>query len=155
MCTRSISRTDAAATLTLSARSRIFTARRFRASAVSCFESSTPAIARTSGGMTTAHATTGPARGPRPTSSTPAISGPCCARRSRSIVLQRIRAAPAQLLFGRSRGRHGDADLLLLDARRLAGELAKVVQLRPTHAAATQDGDVRDHRTVHREDALD
>ena len=47
------------------------------------------AMARWSGGMTTAQATTGPARGPRPTSSTPAISGPPAARSSRSIALQR------------------------------------------------------------------
>src|SRR3954468_19123815 len=48
-------------------------------------------MARTSGGMMTAQATTGPAIGPLPTSSTPARSGPFSRRRSRSMVVQRLR----------------------------------------------------------------
>src|SRR6185503_7335981 len=99
-------------------------------------------------------ATTGPARGPRPTSSTPAISGPCCWRRSRSIVLQRM-SPRRRLLFGRSGRRHDHLGFLFLDARGLAGQLAQVVQLRATHAAAAQYLDVADHRAVYREDALD
>src|SRR5215211_1727084 len=158
MLTRSISRTEAAPIPMLTARWRIFTANRVRASGVSRFESSTPAIARTSGGMMTAQATTGPARGPRPTSSTPAISGPAVARRSRSIVLhRRRRRAPAiRLLPGAGAGGgHRRLDLLLANARGLAGEVAQVVELRAAHAAAADDRDVRPHRAVHREDALD
>src|SRR5437868_1563248 len=154
MLIRSISRTDAAPIPMPSARSRIFTARRSRSERDSRFESSTPAMARLSGGMTMAHATTGPASGPRPTSSTPAISGPCWLRRSRSIVLQRMGDWP-RLLFRGPRSGHHHFGLLLLDTRRLAGELAEIEELRATDAAATDDRDVADHRAVHREDALD
>src|SRR3954464_10338137 len=41
--------------------------------------------------MITAQATTGPAMGPLPTSSTPARSGPLSRRKSRSMVVQRLR----------------------------------------------------------------
>src|SRR5688500_16112725 len=136
--------------------SRILCARRMRSGSATRFESSTPAMARRSGGMMTAHATTGPARGPRPTSSTPASRGPCWLRRSRSIVLQRM-AGPRYrlLLLGRPGGGHGDTHLLFLDARGLAGEVAEVVQLGAAHAAAAHHLDSTDHRAVHREDALD
>ena len=89
MLIRSISRADAAPSADRHARERITAASRRRSCGLSCFESSTPAIARWSGGMITAHATTGPARGPRPTSSTPASNGPNSARRARSIPLHR------------------------------------------------------------------
>src|SRR4029077_8977893 len=48
-------------------------------------------MARVSAGIITAQATTGPAMGPLPTSSTPASSGPFSLRRSRSMVVQRFR----------------------------------------------------------------
>ena len=51
------------------------------------------AEARAPGGMMMAHATTGPAKGPRPTSSTPAMYRTPVARRSRSIALQRATRA--------------------------------------------------------------
>ena len=69
---RSISRTLAAPTATATARSRILTANFSRCSAVSTFESSSPRIGFAPIGNTTAAATTGPASGPRPTSSIPA-----------------------------------------------------------------------------------
>src|SRR5689334_18242479 len=176
MLSRSISRTDAAPTPIASARERIFVASRSRSSGESCFESSTPRMTRSSGGMMMAHATTGPASGPRPTSSIPAMSGPTDRRRSRSMVLQRsrrgdgasVRSRPsgggssardtcrAQLLRGRrARFRHRDAHLLLLDAGRLAGEMTKVVQLGATDASAADDVNLGEHRAVHGEDALD
>ena len=49
---------------------------------------------------------------------------------------------------------NSDADLLLADARRLAGEVPQVVQLGPAHAATTHDGDFGEHGAVDREDAL-
>src|SRR5689334_17423434 len=174
MLRRSISRTDAAPTPIDSARERMRSASRARSSAESTLESSTPRMTRSSGGMMMAHATTGPASGPRPTSSIPAMSGPTDRRRSRSIVLQRsrrgdgasVRSRPsgssardtcrAQLLRGRrARFRHRDAHLLLLDAGRLAREMTEVVQLGATDASAADDVNLGEHRAVHREDALD
>src|SRR5688500_7207060 len=148
MLKRSISRTDAAPIPMPMALARILPTTSSRCLAESCFESLMPAIARLSGGITTAQATTGPARGPRPTSSTPAINGPCWLRRSRSIVLQRMRRGAVGLLFRGTRSRYQHAHLLLLDARRLAGELAQVVQLCATNASAAHHGDVADHRAV-------
>src|SRR5687768_6126868 len=151
MLYRSISRAEAAPSAKATARSRILAARRTRSGAVSRFESSTPAIARTSGGMTTAQATTGPARGPRPTSSMPAMSGPFPARSSRSSGLQR-----AMQLLRRAAGLwHLHLRLALLDARGLAGEVAEIIELRAAHLAAAHDDDVAEHRAVEWEDALD
>src|SRR5215510_650089 len=157
MFTRSISRTDAAPIPNASARSRIFTARRCRWSARSSFESSTPGIARTSGGMMTAQATTGPARGPRPTSSIPAISGPAVLRSSRSIGFHRSRATALLALLGCGGARLGnsDAHLLFANARGFAREVAQVVQLRATNASAAHHVDLGEHGAVEREDALD
>src|SRR3990172_4171722 len=164
----SISRTDAAPRPTARAVSRIRMASRSRSGSGSRLESSTPAMARRSGGMMTAHATTGPARGPRPTSSTPASSGPWAARSSRSIPLHRFRRPPMvgrpppngsrrdgpPSLLGRRGLRHLHAHLALADAGRLAREVPQVVELGATHPAAPHHGDLGDHRTVQREDAL-
>src|ERR1019366_5602191 len=179
MFSAAISRTLAAPSEIEIAWVRMRVARVSRSFAFSAFESSPPAIARRSGGMTMAHATTGPARGPRPTSSTPAISRAPSLRSSLSIELQRgmvsgadagcrmrntwplrgrgiRRRSAAELLgLGRARHRNDDAHFPFLDARGLAGHVAKIEQLRPTHAAAAHDGDLGEHRRVHREDALD
>src|SRR5712691_5298545 len=64
-------------------------------------------------------------------------------------------SALTRLLFRSSGTRHHDAHLLFLDARGLAGELAQIVKLRATHASTANNDNVRDHRTVHREDAFD
>src|SRR4051794_34870742 len=154
MLMRSISRTLAAPTATHSARSTMRAASFSRSAAESFLESSTPRMARASGAMMTAHATTGPARGPRPTSSIPASRGPRDARSSRSRALQRRTREPAAVLL-RGRARLRDARLHLLDARGLAGEMAQVVQLGAAHAAAADDRDVGQHGAVEREDALD
>src|SRR6476661_9536723 len=71
-----------------------------------------------------------------------------CGRRDGPPPLRRC-----SLLRAARRGNR-DANLLLLDARRLAGEVAEVVQLRATHATAADDREVADHRAVHGEDAL-
>src|SRR6185437_16237220 len=158
MFTRSISRTEAAPTPMLTARWRIFTTRRSRSAPLSCLESSTPGMARWSGGMTTAHATTGPASGPRPTSSTPAMNGPTMPRSSRSIGFHRSRAmgrVPSRPLLGGGSSRLGHAHLLFADARGLTGEIAEVVELCAAHTAAAHYYDLGEHRAVHREDALD
>ena len=160
-----LARALAAPTPTASARARMRPARRTRTSGASRFESSTPAMARRPGGMTTAHATTGPASGPRPTSSTPATSGPCAVRTARSIHSiasatdrsQRRRDAAADDLSSARRRRRavGRDDLALADAGGLAGDVAQVVQLRAAHEATAHDGDVGEHGAVDREDALD
>jgi len=90
---------DAAPTPMQTAVARIRAASATRVAASSCLESATPAIARTPAGMTSAHATTGPASGPRPTSSTPASTGPYRVRRVVSRRLQRaMRPRPAGVL---------------------------------------------------------
>ena len=83
----SISATLAEATLKQTARFLISRSRRSRSSAVSSFESLRPRIVRFSSRITAA-ATTGPASGPRPTSSTPAIS-PATSTMPRSLAARR------------------------------------------------------------------
>src|ERR1700761_701156 len=103
--------------------------------------------------MMMAQTTTGPARGPRPTSSIPAISGPAVFLSSRSIGFHRSRAMAARLLGRLVAGfRHRNARLAFLNARRLAGEMAEVVELGATDAATTSDDDLSEHRAVDRED---
>src|SRR5665647_2950255 len=154
MLSRSISRADAAPRPRLTARCMICATRRTRAAPVSILESSTPRSARESGGITIAHATTGPAREPRPTSSTPAMSAPPVRRSSRSIVVHRarctVRGSGSFVLDGT-----GNLDLALLDTRGLAGCSAQIVELRATHAATANDVHVAEHGAVDREDALD
>ncbi len=77
-----ISATEAAP-IAISAQRRIATAAFSRSAAVSFLESSISGETRrgTPSGNTTATATTGPASGPRPTSSTPATRPPCARSR--------------------------------------------------------------------------
>src|SRR5665213_1549778 len=154
MLRRSISLADAAPSPRLTARSTIWVTSRSRASGVSALESSTPRSARVSGGMTMAHATTGPAREPRPTSSTPAMSAPPVRRSSRSIVVQRARCTSGGPAACELRGL-GDLNLALLDPRCLAGSGAQIVELRAAHAATSNDVHVAEHWAVEREDSLD
>src|SRR6202011_583846 len=103
-------------------------------------------MARASPGMITAQATTGPAIGPRPTSSTPARRGPL--------------AAPAgclrlgSSLCWRLAARNNDFGLPLSDSRGLSGQVAQVVQLGATDASTANNRDLRDHRAVYWENAL-
>src|SRR3954468_2813736 len=92
-------------------------------------------------GKTTAAATTGPARGPRPASSTPTRS---CSwaqtARSRASV---------------GRGAISSFLALLADPGCLAAQGAQVVQLGSADLAATNQVDRRDSGTVQRKEPLD
>src|SRR5579862_2465636 len=150
MLTRSISRTEAAPRPTETAVSMMMADSRSRSGPDKRLESSTPRMARWSGGMTTAHATTGPASGPRPTSSIPAMYGPSWPRRSRSMAFHR-RATP---LFGSRRLRNQNAHPLFLDPARLASEATEIEQLGATNATTANHRDLSEHRTMRREDPL-
>src|SRR6476660_3734353 len=100
-----------------------------------------PPTARHPAGNTTAAATTGPASGPRPASSTPT-------RRTSSAQAARSR-------WSEGRGGIGSALALLPDARGLAAQRAQVVQLGAAHAAPADQLDRRDGRAVQGEEALD
>ena len=67
---------------------------------------------------------------------------PLCCKRPRTVLL-------------RLGARDLDTHLSFLDAGRLSGEVAKVVELGAADAATTNDGDRCDHRAMRREDALD
>src|ERR1700716_200755 len=95
-------------------------------------------------------------RGPR--------GGPVRLRRSRreAAPVRREALAPARSSAAPSRpaavllrrgARLRDLDLHLLDARRLARQMAEVIELGATHAATTHDADVGEHGAVEGEDA--
>src|SRR5262249_4794615 len=131
---------DAAPTPKASACCRIRSARRSRTSAGRILLSRSPRIARHPAGKTTAAATTGPASGPRPASSTPTRS-----------------SFPAQALRPRfSEGRRGLGSALLLppNACGLTAQRAQVVQLGAADSAAAHELHRRDRRAMHREEAL-
>src|SRR4051812_25498636 len=102
-------------------------------------------------------------RGPR--------GGPVRPHRLRRRAGRAIRAVPARvrssgaalpemewcgLLPGGGAGlRHRHLGLPLLDARRLAGEMAQVIELGAPDAATPHDLNVGEHWAVEREDALD
>src|SRR3989442_9878672 len=90
MLSRSISSGSTTPRPTATARRRISTSSRSRRAAVRTFESATPSR-RVPGGKTTAAATTGPASGPMPTSSTPAT----CRMPTRQRSVSRCGAAVA------------------------------------------------------------
>src|SRR5438045_8569912 len=99
-----------------------------------------------SGCRTTAAATTGPARQPRPTSSTPATyTNPM--RRS---AFSRVRYART---FTKALG--GLLFSHFLHARRLALQVAQEVELGAADLGGAQHVDLVDDRRVQREDALD
>src|SRR5438128_1997054 len=170
MFQRSISRTLAAPTPIAAARARITTASRSRARLVSSLESASPRIGWHCGGNTTAAATTGPARGPRPASSMPAtIRRPArqsAASRS-SVGRRRLTSPPApvrppapsppplpppppppppRLLLGRA--------ALLADARGFPGKAPQEIELGAAHPALADQLDLGDRRGVQREDPL-
>src|SRR5581483_239068 len=146
MLMRSISSGSAPATAHATACFRIRSYSRSRSWAGTSFESQTPAMCR-SGCSTTAAATTGPARQPRPTSSAPATyTNP-----TRRSAFSRVRIAGTRTTgMPRPLGLH-----VVLHARRLALEIAQVVQLRAADARRFRDLDLLDRRRVQRENALD
>src|SRR6476659_4308596 len=141
MLSRSISWEEAAPTPYPSARARIRSASTRRTRAGRILLSRSPRTARHSAGNTTAAATTGPASGPRPASSTPT--------RSAST------AQAARSRWSEGRGGIGSDLALLLDARGLAAQRAQVVQLGAAHAAPADQLDRRDGRAVKGEETLD
>src|SRR5262249_13966578 len=133
-----------------------------RSSGLSRFESSSPSIIR-SGRSITAAATTGPANGPRPASSTPAtrLSPRRHAARSKrygagAVVALRREPGPLARLLA-SRRFHGSRHLgrsLLLEPRRLAGQFPEIVELGSSHRGTLDHLDLVDPGRVQREGTL-
>src|SRR6186713_1907808 len=105
------------------------------------FESQTPGMCRCAS-RTTAAATTGPARQPRPTSSTPATWLNPMRRKEFSSVRKARTLTTRKLCWL----------LLLAHACRLALQLAQEIQLRAANTGSPQDLDLVDDRRVQRED---
>src|SRR5262245_46561321 len=124
---------------------------RSRSSGRRSFESSTPRTTAP-GSRITAAATTGPARGPRPASSTPATRLMPLRHAARS---KRYGATVTVLLLALLACARYLGQALLLQACGLAGQLAQVVQLRPTHHRPLQQLDPLDAGRMQRERALD
>src|SRR5947209_7415209 len=127
-----------------------------------------------SGCSTTAAATTGPARHPRPTSSTPAT----CTNPTRRNAFSSVRMAGTRVMGGMGwkgwkggmRNPDSDASCLscpsspsgpplsfrgVLHPRRLALEIAQVVELCAPDSSGAHHFHLLDRRRVEREDALD
>src|SRR5690349_9887103 len=141
MLSRSISWDEAAPTPKPSARERTCSASLSRMRAGRILLSRRPRTARHPAGNATAAATTGPASGPRPASSTPTRSASS--------------AQAARSRFSEGRGGTGSALALLPDARGLAAQRAEVVELGPAHPAAAHQLHRGDRRAVHGEQPLD
>src|SRR5439155_14125595 len=146
MFTRSMVSWSTIATATASARSWMTTKSSSRRSGESTFESATPRM-RCSGVTTTAAATTGPASGPRPASSTPATRArparhacPSYRYGADAGAMGRSITSFGPGLAGRRHGHHA----LFLVARGLAGEPAEIVELRAPHLAVPHDVDLLD-----------
>src|SRR3990172_7495762 len=107
------------------------------------------------GGSTTAAATTGPASGPRPASSTPATVRNTLAR-ARASKPSKILLVALRLLRGRGvRRLLPDPVPLLPDPGLLPGDLPEEEELRPADVALLLDLDLLDPRGVQREGPLD
>src|SRR5262245_3385215 len=123
----------------------MLTYKRSRSSAVVVFESQTRGTYR-SGFSTTAAATTGPARQPRPTSSTPATWLKPMRRKLFSSVLNArtfTMAMPTDRL-GEEDALRGLLPLLFLHPRCLALQVAQEVQLRAADACGADHVDLVD-----------
>src|SRR3954468_641590 len=120
---------------------RTRSARRARTEAGRILLSRSPRTALQPMGNTTAAATTGPARGPRPASSTPT-------RRCSSAQTARSRTSVG-------RGAMRSALALLPDSGGLAAQRAQVIQLRAAHPSPANQLDRGDRGAVDREEALD
>src|SRR5579884_769307 len=93
MLCRSMSSTLTSTTLNASARSRMRAASAARRAGPSTFESASPRMRR-AGSSITAATTTGPASGPRPASSTPAVSG------GHGSIMQRLELVKDVIVIG-------------------------------------------------------
>src|SRR5829696_6363014 len=96
----------------------------------------------------TAAATTGPARHPRPTSSTPAT----CTIPKRRAAFSSARDARA-LVIVPTLPELGPA--LLFHTRRLSAQIAQEIQLRAANLGAANDFNLVDDRRMQRKDAFD
>src|SRR3954469_2252601 len=153
---RSISAGSAPATAQAIACRTMRSYRRSRSGAGTVFESHTPGMWR-SGCRTTAAATTGPARQPRPTSSTPAT----CTNPTRRSAFSSVRMAGTRLTsdfrLQTSDFRLHTSQLLLnhvFHPGSLALQIAEVVELGAPHLRGSRDLDLLNGRRVQREDAL-
>src|SRR5207249_9594514 len=108
------------------------------------FESHTPGMAR-SGCSTTAAATTGPARQPRPTSSTPAT----CTKPTRRSAFSSVRIASGRDI------RNLELILGVLHPCRLAFQIAQIIQLRAPHLRRFHDFHFLNRRRVQRKNPFD
>src|SRR5262249_30394128 len=111
-----------------------------------------------SGSSTTAPATTGPARHPRPTSSTPATyTNPTRRSAFSSVRIAGTRVRLDLRRFTSARLQTSNLCLfpLVLDARGLAFEIAQVIQLRAPDLRRPHRLDLLDRRRVERKNALD
>src|SRR6185503_17892071 len=97
----------------------------------------------------------GPPRGPVRLRLLPRVAGHVVRGGHARSCSSAFAAAGLLRLFHGSRRRHQHASLLFLDAGRLAGQGAQVIELGLTDATAADHLDVADHRAMHREDALD
>src|SRR5687767_15836784 len=95
-----------------------------------------------SGWRTTAAATTGPARQPRPTSSTPAT----CTNPTRRSVFSSVRMAGTRVILLGFR--------VVFHPGRLALQIAQIVQLRAPDFRGPHDLDLVNRRRMQREDSL-
>src|SRR4051812_47934674 len=141
---RSISAGSAPATAQAIACRTMRSYRRSRSGAGTVFESHTPGMWR-SGCRTTAAATTGPARQPRPTSSTPAT----CTNPTRRSAFSSVRIAGTRVI--RSALRLDD----VLHARGLAFQVAQVIELGPADLGRARHLDLVNRRRMQRKDPLD
>src|ERR671915_2283541 len=137
----SISWADAAPTPKASARRLTRSARRARTDAGRILLSRSPRTAAQPIGNTTAAATTRPARGPRPASSTPT-------RRCSSAQTARSRVSVG-------RGAIRSALALLPDSGGLAAQRAEIIQLRAAHPSPANQLNRGYRGAVHRKEALD
>src|SRR5918993_5626310 len=163
----SISTGDASATAHESARDVICSNNASRSAGGTVFESLSPAMCR-SGCSTTAPATTGPARHPRPTSSTPQTR----LKPSFRNPFSSVRVAATRVIYGiagiaerRARGRFPrqracsaiptDLFSALAHAGGLALQIAEEVELRSADPRRPNDFHLLNDRRVERENALD
>src|SRR3990170_4624920 len=140
MLKRSISCAEAAPIPKATTRPRIRSARRTRLLAGRILLSRSPRTQEQPVGKTTAAATTGPASGPRPASSTPT-------RRCSSAQTARSRASVG-------RGAISSGLALLPDPGGLAAQRAQIVQLGAAHPSPADQIDRGDRGTVYRKEAL-
>src|SRR6266850_3066461 len=153
MLMRSISVGSAPATDHATALAVISLYRSARSSAGTAFESARPAMCR-SGCSTTAAATTGPARHPRPTSSVPATYTKPTRRSQFSSVLVAATRPPMSSVLTSSFLLLTFRLLRVFHARGLALQIAQVIQLGAPDLRRPHHLDLGDGRRMQRENAL-